>query len=94
MVTSKEPAQPCPSPVWEDVINDFLEMACFLSPQERARLIQELAKADIRADEIQALPTFSIEKRLISVCEKNVSPEEFWFYYPKEKKIEKIRGVK
>ena len=91
MDISKEPPQQhyASSPVWEDLINDFLEMACFLSQEERSYLVRKLAKEAIHADEIFTLPTFSIEKRLISICE-NVSPEECWLYFPKEKKIEKM----
>lgn len=89
MDTSKQLPQRDTSLIWEDLVNDFLEMACFLSREERTCLLQELAKTDIRTEEIQVLPTFSIEKRQVSVCE-NGSPQEFWLYYPKEKKIEKI----
>ena len=89
MSTSKQAVPSCTSPIWEDLVNDFLEMACFLSEGERSCLIQDLGRTGIAADEILAHPSFSIEKRLVSVCE-NVSVDEFWLYYPRERKIQKI----
>ena len=76
--------------VWEDLVNDFLEIGCFLTEESREFLLQELRCLKMRGDWISVHPTFSIGGRVIVVCdEKQIN--ECWFYDPKGRKIEKIK---
>ena len=79
-----------PLPVWEDLVQDFLEMACFLTPSERDFLIEKLQQEQTLPDSLRVYPSFIIGDRLIVVCEDGFA-SECWIYYPKEKRVEKSR---
>ena len=82
--------------VWEDLVTDFLEMACFLTPEEQDFLLDELRQRPTSADSIEVFPSFRIDGRIVVVCERLPSEggpsgaiRECWLYYPREKKIKK-----
>lgn len=90
LLKASEPPSAFPlAHVWEDLVNDFLEMACFLTEEERARLLGELLADGTKADAIHVHPGFSIDGRLVIVCEGADDLREFWIYEPREKKIRK-----
>ena len=41
--------------VWEDLVHDFLEMACFLKIEDQNLLVQELQKQKIQAEIVDLL---------------------------------------
>jgi hypothetical protein len=79
-----------PLPVWEDLVQDFLEMACFLTSGEREHLIGEIDKEGVASDALRVFPSFMIDRRLIVICEEGIA-SDCWIYYPKERRIEKAR---
>lgn len=73
---------------WEYIIHDFLETECLMSQEKRAFLLHELHVGNMFIREIEVHPTFSVNRRLISIVEKPAI-EECWLYYPEIKRIEK-----
>ncbi len=82
-----------PSQVWKDLVNDFLEMACFLKPQEQEFLIRELQQQNITAESIDAHPCFSINGRAVIVCE-DVPVQECWLYFVNKRKIRRLTNAR
>lgn len=74
--------------VWQDLTHDFLEMACFLRPDEQNLLIRELQKQTIRAESIDVYPCFAVNGRVVIVCE-DADAEECWLYLVKKQRIQK-----
>ena len=75
-----------PDHVWKDLVIDFLEMACFLKPQEQEFLVREMQQQNITAESIDVHPCFSINGRIIIVCE-DTPVQECWLYFVKKQKI-------
>ena len=73
--------------VWEDLVHDFLEMACFLSDRERDFLVDALRRHTAHAEAIHAYPCFAINGTVIVVCEEGNEHGTCWLYYPKAGKI-------
>ena len=76
--------------VWEDLVMDFLEMACFLSEDQQAYLIDTLWKNGTRAETLHVYPSFVIDGKMVAICEEEVKVRECWIYYPKGKKIDRM----
>ena len=76
-----------PGQVWKDLVIDFLELACSLKPQEQEFLLQELQQQNIAAESIDVHPSFSINGRLIIICEEIPPVQECWLYFAKKQKI-------
>lgn len=72
--------------VWQDLVCDFLEMACFLKPDDHTYLIEELQKQNVKADSIDVHPCFSINGKVIIVCEEIV-PRECWLFFAKRRQV-------
>jgi hypothetical protein len=77
-----------PGSVWPDLVRDFLEMACFLRPEEQEMLVQELKRQNIQAESIDVYPCFVINGRVVIVCE-NGTARECWLYFVKKQIIQK-----
>ena len=79
-----------PLPVWEDLVQDFLEIACLLTEGEQKFLIEELQQEGVETDYLQVYPSFNVDNRLVVISE---APQalECWVYYPKDKKLIKRR---
>ena len=82
--------------VWEYLVSDFLEMACFLTRDEQDVLLEALRQAGITAVAIDSEPSFSIDGRIIIVRDEMAAketsaeaPQECWVYSPKGKRIRK-----
>lgn len=80
-----------PPAIWEDLVNDFLEMACFLTEAERRAVIEALKEDEVRSDAISAYPCFSIDGRVIVIRDDSQAIHTCWLYQPKEGKINKYR---
>ncbi len=84
--------------VWEDLVSDFLEMACFLKPEDQICLLTALKSEDIRAENLNVFPCFAIDGHIIVICEElnrgQESPEmanrSLWIFYPRKKEIERL----
>ncbi len=74
--------------IWEYLVGDFLETACFLSIKEQACLIEELQRQKIQAESIDVHPCFSINGKVIVVCEK-IAPKECWLFFTKHLYVQK-----
>ena len=74
--------------MWDYVLDDFLELACPLTEEERDLLLGELRTSKIRAESIDVHATFSVDGRLVIVLD-GMRAYECWLYYPKAGKIEK-----
>lgn len=72
--------------VWEDLVSDFLEMACFLKPEDHTYLIEELQRQNVKAESIDVHPCFSINGKVIIVCEEIV-PRECWLFFAKRRQV-------
>ncbi len=81
-----------PGSVWQDLVHDFLEMACFLRPEEQEFLVRELQRQNIEAENIEVYPCFAINNRVVIVCETGQAQEECWFYFVKKQQIQKWKG--
>lgn len=73
---------------WEDLINDFLEVACRLNSEERELAISTLKREKISAEHLEVHPAFSIDGRVMVVL-KPGNLKECLFYFLEERKIEK-----
>jgi hypothetical protein len=82
---------PSPRHVWEDLVDDFLEIACILTEPERLHLIDVLRRQRVRADTIQKHHGFSVAGRLVIVSNSDHAAE-CWIYYPKKRKIVKFKS--
>ena len=73
----------------KDLAGDFLEMACFLNPDQSGFLLRELACERFAAETLEVHPCFSINGVAIVVSEQ---PElrECWIYFPKAGEIRKL----
>jgi len=76
--------------VLRHLIQDFLEMTCYLSPSKLHHLIQELFHQGIRGEEIHPHPSFSVQRQLVTICTDN-QVEEWWIYVPKLQTFRKIK---
>ncbi len=86
------PTAPSPPPQrlsgWEYIVDDFMEMACFLSEEKRLFLIEEMRLSRKISDAMEVHPSFTMDKNLVVVID-GPKVEECWLYYPQQKKIEK-----
>ncbi len=73
---------------WEYILEDALEVSCFLSRAERFLLMEELRRQGTQASTIEIHPAFSFAKRALLVLQGQAI-EECWVYNPKEKRIVK-----
>lgn len=76
------------STVWPYLVNDFLEMACFLTESQREFLLQKLSSSNITAHQIDVHPCFSIQDRMIIVA-KDIEFREYWLYSAERRQIVK-----
>lgn len=74
---------------WEYVVNDFLEMSCFLKETERSPLIRELRSGGPFQEAVDVHPTFSIDGKLVSVV-KHTPVHEIWLYNADDGKVRKF----
>ena len=72
----------------EYVVDDFLEVACFLKEDKRRFLIEELRLQGAGGGTLNAYGSFSMAERLVVVIE-GPAIQECWLYYPDQGKIEK-----
>ncbi len=72
--------------IWEDVLNDFLEIRSSMDGEERKYLIQYLKDMGIRADHIHPLSAFKIAGHHVMVGE-NEEEYLYWLYDPKRRKL-------
>lgn len=73
--------------IWEDLVDDYLEVSADLKKAERAFLIESLKKEKLSASSITAYPTFQVAETLVVICKEPY--EECWFYHPERKTIGK-----
>mgnify|MGYP000446638784 CR=1 FL=1 len=73
---------------WEDLINDFLEVACRLAPDERALAINALKSENISAEHLEVHPAFSIDGKVMVVLKPGLM-KECLFYFLEQRRIEK-----
>lgn len=78
-----------PRSVWQDLVHDFLEMACFLRTEEQELLVQELQKHNIQAENIDVYPCFAINGQVVIVCEEEGAAQACWLYFVKKQRIQK-----
>lgn len=71
---------------WKYLVDDFLEMACFLNEKERGFLIEKIVISGSWAENISAHPAFSISGKLIALTEKEPI-RELWVYDAKLKEV-------
>ena len=76
------------SGVWRDLVADFLEMACFLTPQEQNFLLEALEKESVAAETIHVYPGFLIDGRMVMITEEP-DVQALWLYNPKAGVIRK-----
>lgn len=84
--------------VWEDLVSDFLEMACFLKTEEQVSLLTALRAEDIRTENLHVFPCFVIDGHVVVICEslqKDPHPDpennrSVWLFYPRQKEIERL----
>ena len=72
-------------PVWEDLVNDYLEVSANLKEPERLFLIRCLKKEKVQASHIAPYSSFQVADKLVVVCKEPY--EECWFYDPSKKRI-------
>ena len=79
-----------PASIWEDLVQDYLELACLLKPSEQERLIGALQHENIQAESIEAYPCFTVDGRMVILCGKD-RVQECWFYTGSDLAVLKIR---
>ncbi|MSR78001.1 MAG: hypothetical protein EXS63_07250 [Candidatus Omnitrophica bacterium] len=78
--------------VWEDLVNDYLEISSDLKGPERHFLIQSLKKENLNASSIVQYPSFQVADKLVVICREPY--KECWFYQPGKKRIGKKKREK
>ena len=80
----------CNGMIWEYLVDDFLEMACFLRDEERRFLIKALTEQEVSSENLTVHPCFSIDGKVVVVLE-DPAGRECWLYEPRGRKISKHR---
>ncbi len=81
---------PKPSlPVWEDLVDDLLEISCAVTEESRLFLCDLLRKQKISAESIRSHTSFSIAE-LVVVIKDGSNVQECWFFDPKQKKVRRL----
>lgn len=73
---------------WQDLVNDFLEVACRLDPEQRALAIAALESENISSEHLEVHPAFSIDGKIMVVLKPGVM-KECLFYFLEQRKIER-----
>ena len=81
-----------PLPVWEDLVDDLLEISCAITEEGRLFLCDLLRKQKISAESILPHTSFSIAE-LVVVIKDGSDVQECWFYDPKQKKVRRLSGA-
>ncbi len=76
--------------VWEDLVEDFLEVGCLLSNGEREPLMDELREERVTSESIESHPVFSINGTAV-VVSRGEAPRECWFYDTRSGKVHKYQ---
>ncbi len=74
--------------VWRYLVDDFLELGCSLSEDQKQFLIDELSFEDCSAESLEVYPSFFIDGKLVVVMNLG-SVEDCWLYDAVQKRIEK-----
>ena len=76
--------------IWEDLVVDFLEVACLLRKDEQNILLEKLREHIVSAYEISSYPSLALSETVIVICE-DPSVKECWIYSPKRKETKVFR---
>ncbi len=74
--------------LWQYLVDDFLEIGCSLSEDQRRFLIEELSLEECLADSLEVYPSFLIDKKLVAVMNLGCI-EDCWLYDAEQRRIEK-----
>lgn len=55
---------------WEDLVEDFLEIACRMNRAERSPVLENLRQEGLSAEHLDVHPAFSIQGRLMVILKK------------------------
>ncbi len=77
------------SAIWKDLVTDYLEIRSHLTRPQKTYLVEELQQAQVKADNIEVHPCFSIQGRTVIVAETE-PPQEYWFYCSRKHRIKKL----
>jgi len=75
--------------IWEDLVTDYLEVACSLPTNQRNLLVGHLKSQGLQAPSIRTHPTFSSKGRLIVILQA-AAIQECWLFYPQAEQITKF----
>ncbi|OGW78799.1 MAG: hypothetical protein A2Z83_01060 [Omnitrophica bacterium GWA2_52_8] len=76
--------------VWEDIIDDLLEISASVGEEGRCYLREKLRVHGIITEKIDLCTSFSISDVLVTVCSRD-ELREFWVFHPRIKKIQRLR---
>ncbi len=62
---------PCRTHIWEDLVLDFLEMACFLESGQSRLLLRALRREKFNAQSIAVYPCFAVAGRFVIVLDRH-----------------------
>ena len=88
MSFSKQDSSSGLNKIWEDLVNDFLELRSRLTLDERSELIDELRQRGVQARAIKPHACFSVDGRIVIVSE-DMPRKEFWIIDSRQKKIKR-----
>ena len=74
---------------WKDILNDFLELGCRLTSEERQNVLKQLETFELKSSHIDTHPAFSVDGHLFLMAEPEEQPV-FWLYSRKEKSIYRL----
>ena len=77
---------------WKYLVDDFLEIACFVNESERGFLIEKIAGQNFKPGNISRHTSFLVSGKLVSFVKKE-NIEEFWIYDSRKKKIRQFKLV-
>lgn len=78
-----------PLPVWEDLVDDLLEISCAITEEGRLFLCELLRKQKISAESIRPHTSFSISE-LVVVIKEGADIQECWLFDPKQKRVKRM----
>ena len=77
----------CLKIIWEDLVQDFLEIRSSLGDSQKEFLIKALHKRGITAEAIWIYPVFSIDGRIV-IIQTDTSDRECWLYNPRKQTLD------
>ncbi|MBU3759099.1 MAG: hypothetical protein FGM27_04140 [Candidatus Omnitrophica bacterium] len=76
---------------WEDLVDDFLDVACRLGPAQRKTVLETLKQEGLSSPYLEVHPAFSIEGRLVVILGSK-TVQKLAVFLPEEGSVQSIES--